>query len=261
MFRNSFLTVRYSHAVISELEKELFTFCKGADLNSGIVSDFMLSVRDRPNAVERKASNIVFLHRLAEMFCKDQVSWIDKRVAELPLAEMSTRVVTVVLGCCSSTETRTSVMNELISRPAEELREPRFIARLFQALVGFSPVPAQWIERINELVTLVPISDVQIHHLSPILRMRIAIPPPFLERAVQLVPFMGPKDAEGLLKIIQTSEKFYHSSSLIVELKKHILRANPRRGKKILKEIPPDAGPAKSSKTPYYSYVRKIDLR
>jgi hypothetical protein len=115
-------------------------------------------------------------------------------------------------------------------------------------------------ERIHQLVTLVPISDVQTHHLSPILGMEIAIPSPFIERAIQLVPFMDPKQAEGLLKIIQErSENLHHS--LIPELKNHILRRNPGRGRKIVKDVTPDPDSNKSSKTPYYSYVRKIDLR
>lgn len=262
MLRYSF-PARASTWILSELEFRLFNYCKGNNLDSSIVESFLENQKPRI----KQPNDLVFVHRLYQEFCnnsksRDLFEYMEKSLIEIPINDVSSRGLTVLVSCLDVPSGVESLLEEILnSRPIHDFTEPRFVSRICKGLLKIKPTESM-MEKINVLIQNQDINQVNISDLESVFKLgsadsRLIMPEKFIERAIVLAPFINAQHSKKLVSVISNK-----NSELSILLAKNIVRSPSSR--KLRKRFDIDKEKLvlpQVSNAPHFAYVRKIDLR
>jgi len=260
-------SVRLSTYVVSKIEPALHRFAEGRLLNEELVCEFVSNQKPAIKSIQ----DLIFMHRLAQAHVRTPVEEIktylysatDQLSESLP--NIATGHLSVLCSCLADSPFQNTTLlrqtiSEILGRTEEQIA-PRMIARMCKGLLKLSTSKkeevSEIVDRLQTLVDSIPAIDL---HVTDILNLasagnQINLRPNVVKHAETLVPFMSDAQAR---KALQLFGKIQGAESVIVDIKRNLIRSRPRRAKSMEVE---GAGLPEVGKAPHFQYVRKIDLR
>lgn len=243
--------------MVSRLETSLSRFAEGRQINPDLVSEYLINQKPTIESV----SDLILLARLIGSKTPGEpvVQYITSNMP--PPDSMTTKHLSVLVSTLSDLEwvhpsALSTLLEELIGRPHSSC--VRVVARLCKGVSKLESRDEALLAKVKALVDSIEVGDIHVEQLLQIAELAaketsFVLSEQLNTHATMLVPFMSDAQAKRALKIFKTVNP---ESETVAEIKRHLVRAKPRRSKTL-----GDAGLESVPQAPYFGYVRKIDLR